>query len=393
MDVEVIELQKDSVQLTKDTTLSAKEFYQHDPLLLLLKEKLHLNNLWISAGTVLLPGIIYLIWGLLSLANKSFVLDTNDWLSIIIQMFILFPLLFFIYTFIPESVAKLFNTLYANGVIGHVRPGRTDTETYAHFKQYMISWIDNKSWTVANIAIIIIYVILKLSVLHATPYQSHNIQLAIIIRLVAIVIYVPLMFATGMNVIRLILVLIFINRLFYIFTFQIKPRSTDSSGGLGSMKRLLWLYVGMMLWLAILLVAAILASGMIVYSYPEKFLLAGIYMALIPALLIGWWLLPHRMMVNARNEILHPLALEYQHALIQSLSSGTQDTQRVMDETLRLEALKKRYDLLYDSFYVWPLEISTLRNVGVTVILPVILPLIFPFVISFISDTLQRLGF
>jgi hypothetical protein len=195
-------------------------------------------------------------------------------------------------------------------------------------------------------------------------------------RLCAIIIYLPLMYAIGMSVVRLLLALIFTNRLFYLFTLQVQPLHPDGSGGLGVLGRLLWLSTSIMLWEALLLVASVLSSNLHWLSFSEMILLGAIYVALTPALLIGWLIFPHQMMVRARDEALQPLAAEYQRTLMESLSSGGAEVRSVVTETRRLVALKQRYDLARDSFPTWPLETSALSRLVVTIILPIMLPLI-----------------
>ncbi|GHO81871.1 hypothetical protein KSD_96420 [Ktedonobacter sp. SOSP1-85] len=389
MEANAVEPQKESVQSIVNTTLSARQLYRHDPLLFLLKERLHLRNLWMSVGAMLLPGIVYLVWWLLWGSKFSSGWNPGTISSILIQTFALFPSLFFIYDCIPNAIAKTFNTLYTDDVIGKYRKDPADREAYARFKQQVVYWMDNNWWTATIIVVIILYALLRLF-LRELP-DRHDL-LPLMVRTVVVIIYVPLMFATGMSVIRLVLALIFVNRLFYLFKLQIKPALADGSGRLRSLERLLWLCVSIMLWVAILLAAMILGRNVGGLTFPEVFLLGAIYILLIPTLLIGWLIFPHRMMVKARDEALQPLAIEYQQALMLSLSPKTQDTQGVAAEILHLETLKKRYDLVYNSFSVWPLETHTLSSAGVTVILPVILPLIFPFIVSFISFLLQWFG-
>jgi uncharacterized MnhB-related membrane protein len=146
----------------------------------------------------------------------------------------------------------------------------------------------------------------------------------------------------------------------------------------------LWIIVGVMvylsvvimLWDALLLGAALLSNNLHWFSLLEMILLAAIYVALTPALLIGWLVFPHRVMVRARDEALKPMADEYQQALMQSLSSVEHDMRTVVAETRRLTALKQRYDLVRTTFPTWPLEISGLGRLVATVVLPVLLPLI-----------------
>jgi hypothetical protein len=115
------------------------------------------------------------------------------------------------------------------------------------------------------------------------------------------------------------------------------------------------------------------------------FLLGAIYIALTPTLLIGWLVLPHQVMVKARDTVLQPIADEFQQALTESMSSVKPDTRTVAAGTRRLTALKERYDLVYNTFPVWPLGISAVNRLVVTVILPVLLPLILPSIAALIA--------
>ena len=52
MDAGLINQQKGAESSTSDATLSAQQFYQHDPLLMMLKDKLRLNDFWISSRSL-----------------------------------------------------------------------------------------------------------------------------------------------------------------------------------------------------------------------------------------------------------------------------------------------------------------------------------------------------
>jgi len=371
VEAKLIEPQKDTASSMNGNYLSAHQLYQHDPMLVLFKDTLRLHDLWISAGAMLLPGTVFLIWSLGWTSGGQW-WTPDDTLSVLLQIFILFPLLFLIYLLVPASIAGLFNTLRANGVVGEYRGHQSGAQTYENFMQQLVTWIDKSWWTMAILAIVVFYALYRLVVLEPgslspVPYWM---------RLCALVIYLPLMYATGMSVVRLLLALVFTNWLLYLFALQVKPLYPDGAGGLGALGRILWVSVGIMLWEALLLVATVLSRNLHWLSLPEMFLLGAIYVVLTPALLIGWLIFPHRAMVNARDETLQPLANAYQQALTASISSAEYDRQNVVAETRQLAALKQRYDLARDTFPTWPLEISTFSRIGVTIILPLILPLI-----------------
>lgn len=367
----MIDEQKDAENAAQDQPLTARHFYQHDPLFVLLKDRCHLNTLWICASGVVLPGSVFLFWGLWWARSVS-VWNLENTLSALIQTFILFPVIFLIYLLVPGFIAGLFNTLKRNGVIGEPYRHLSGTVKYTTFVQQMVTSIDNFGWIITIMVIVVCYALYRLLLLEPgslspVPYWM---------RVCAIIIYLPLMYATGISVVRLLLTLIFTNWLFYHFTLQIKPLHPDGAGGLGAMGRLLWASIGIMLWEALLLVASILSRNLYWLSPWDMILLGAIYVVLTPALLVGWLIFPHRVMVKTRDEMLQGLADEYQQTIIQSLSSAEYDTRSLVAGTRRLTALKQRYDLLRDAFPIWPLETNMLSRIVITVILPIILPII-----------------
>jgi hypothetical protein len=377
--------QKEVAQEMRMPLLTAQQFYQHDPLLVLLKDKCHLNTFWICASTVLLPGSVFLFWWF-GWVRTTAVWHINNTLSILLQTFLLFPLIFLMYVLIPGAIADLFRTLNMNEVIGKPRASLSmDTATtYEAFVQRMVKWMDNSLWTLAIMILVVCYALSRL--LLVEPMSTSPVPYAM--RACAILVYLPLMYVTGMSVLRIVLALLFTNRLLSSFTLQVKPLHPDGAGGLGAMGHLLWASAGIMLWEVLLLVASVLSRNLIWLSLSEMVLLSAIYLVLTPALLVGWLLVPHMMMVKARNELLQPLTNQYQHAMLQSLSSDEYDTQNLMSETQRLTALKQRYDLVHDTFPVWPLETSALSRLAVTVIIPLLLPLLT----SLVTLALHPLG-
>ncbi|HTK09414.1 MAG TPA: hypothetical protein VL485_19745, partial [Ktedonobacteraceae bacterium] len=352
----MIDQQKEAENAAQDQLLTARQLYQHDPLLVLLKDRWHLSTLWISAGVIVLPGGVFLSWWLWW-ARTVPEWNLDDMLSVLLQTFLIFPVIFLIYMLVPDAIASLFNTLKINGVIGE--PRRSLSGTYETFVQQLITWTGHIRWTIMIMCIVVCYALYRLLVLEPAspspvPYWM---------RVCAIVIYLPLMYVTGVSVVRLLLTLIFTNWLFSHFLLQIKPLHPDGAGGLGAMGRLLWASVSILLWEALLLVASVLSRNLYWLSLSEMILLGAIYVVLTPALLIGWLIVPHHMMVKTRDEMLQPLAEEYQRIFLQSLSSTEYDTRSLVSGTRQLTALKQRYDLVRDSFPTWPLETSTLSRI------------------------------
>lgn len=387
MDAGLEEQQKGTGRLAGSTVLSAQQLYQHDPLLVLLKDRLRLNDRWIIVGVIVLPAAFSLSWWF-GLAQKLSFWNPGNTLSALLLTVVIFPFLFMVYLLVPTSIANLFNTLRANGVIGEHRKHQPGSQTYENFIQQLVFWLDARWWTIATLVILVLYVFYRLLLIE--PRISSPVPYWF--RVSALIMYLPLMYGACMSVIRLLLTLIFTNWLFTLFTIEIQPLHTDGSGGLGALGSILWVSVMIMVWDALLFGAAVLSNNVHWFSPLEMVLLAAIYVALTPSLLLGWLVLPHRVMVSARDEALQPLSNAFQQALAESMPSAEHDTRAVVAGTRRLTALKERYDLVRDTFPTWPLEVSGLSRLVVTVILPALLPLILPLIASLISLVSHVIG-
>ena len=367
----MIAQQQEVHPMASSQLLTAQQLYQHDPLLALLKNRCYVSTWWVCVGVVLLPGSIFLFWWF-GWARTSATWSSDNTVSVLLQTFLLFPLIFLLYVCIPRFIAILFNTLYKNGVIGEPHPSVVGTTTYATFVQQMVKWTDNTRWTLTIAVLVVCYALYR--VLLIEPASASPVPYAM--RVCAIVIYLPLMYVTGMSVIRLVLALIFANWLFSRFSLHIKPLHPDGAGGLGAMGYLLWTSVGILLWEVLLLVASVLSRNLVWLSLWEMTLLGAIYVVLTPALLIGWLLVPHHLMLKTRNELLQPLTDQFQQTLLHSLSSHEDDPASLESATRRLTALKQQYDLVRDTFPIWPLETRALSRLAVTVLLPLLLPIL-----------------
>jgi hypothetical protein len=360
------------------TMLSPQQFYRHDPLLVLLKDKLRLNDFSLIACVAGLPALVFLSWWFCMqyvVISKVQFWEPRDTLSSLVQTFIIFPLLFGIYALVPTSIADLFNTLQANGVIGERRKALRGPMSYEQFLQKLVTWIDSGWWVSGSLAIVVLYFFYRVFLIEV-PLPT---AVPLAVRISTVITFLPLMYATCISVIRLLLALVFTNWLFYLFTIQVKPLHPDGSGGLGVLGRILWVSIAIMLWDALLLSTGFISSNMSLFSPLEILLLIAIYIALTPSLLIGWLVLPHWVMVKARTEALLPLAHEFQQAILQTKPSAGDDSSKLVAGTRRLSALKQRYELLRSTFPTWPVEIEQLGRLVTAVSLPVLISLFLPY--------------
>lgn len=154
MDAASVTTQAGSSDVTSKT-LPVEKLYQHDPLLVLLKDRLRLNEIWSILGIALFTGIVLIGLPILTTPDfdplgVSLLVTLRD----VVQTLILFPLLYGIYLLLPGYIANMFNTLQENGIVGEYRQDRTCAEAYEAFLQKLVSWADNFWWTVAALVFV-----------------------------------------------------------------------------------------------------------------------------------------------------------------------------------------------------------------------------------------------
>jgi hypothetical protein len=367
-----------------DTTLSAQQLYKHDPLLVLLRDRLRLSNGWIIVGAALLAGGD--LFGLAALAGERFSLRDalmDDTLPALLQTLIVVPIGFALYLWLPNAIADLFNTLKANGAIGECRANRSGPESYEDFVEKLVTWADSRWWVVGALIFVALYWLYRLFITYPAEFATlspawRQLWLRVATLLLA---HSPGMYAAFYVIVRLLAVLVFTNRLFHLFYIRVNPLHPDGCAGLGVLGRLLTVSVLIATALGAAWVWAFLSVGIQSFSRLENVVLSACYLVFTPLLLVGWLASPHRAMREARDATLQPLADEFQRAIAQAVPSAQDDAAAIKASTDRLAEIKRRYELLRDSFPVWPMRTQPLRSLVATAVLPLISSLI-PFVSS-----------
>ena len=366
------------------TTLIAEELYQRDPLLVLLKHILRLNNLLITIGVILLTGAV--VFGLAALGGTRFELqgpNLGNTLRATLQTFVIFPLLSWLFLLIPDAIASLFNTLHSNSVIGAPRQDQPGSEPYPDFLIRLVSWESSGWWVLGAWAFVVLYWLYRLLIVDPTLGNHSSLWLQIAILLI----YSPMMYAVLLSFIRLLIALVFANRLFRTFTIQVNPLDTDGYAGLGILGRILILSVALLVTVA---VASLVMNGAFLFGAPnifsilEAIVLTLFYLAMIPILLFGWLFLPHQVMQEARDSVLESLATEFQQAIVQTTPAPNDDAATIKAGTDRLSELQRRYQFLQDTYPTWPLEVRQIRRLVATVSLPALFTLLWPFISRFL---------
>src|SRR5215472_5429387 len=281
-------------------TLPVEKLYQHDPLLVLLKDRLHLNEIWSILGIAFFTGIVPIGLPILTTPNfdplgVSLLVTLRD----VVQTLILFPLLYGIYLLLPGYIANMFNTLQENGIVGEYRKDRTGAEAYDAFLQKLVSWEDNLWWTVASLVFVAICWLYELGV--AEPLLKNATLPPLWLRILTLVVYTPIMYAVFLNVARLLVILVFTNWLFHLYTIHLNPLDPDGSAGLGKLGTMLSISMLLMATMGVTVLVVIhpeFLSGSLPanYSMPlhvQAVFLGIKYFVVTAALIIGCRTTPH----------------------------------------------------------------------------------------------------
>src|SRR6266851_2452170 len=376
--------------------LPVEKLYQHDPLLVLLKDRLHLNEVWSILGIALCTGIVLIGLPILTTPNfdplgVSLLVTLRD----VVQTLILFPLLYGIYLLLPGYIANMFNSLHGNDIVGEYREDRTGGEAYEVFLQKLVAWEDNLWWTVAALVFVALCWLYELFI--AEPLLPAATLPPLWLRILTLVVYTPIIYAVFLNIVRLLVILVFTNWLFHLYTIHLNPLDPDGSAGLGKLGTMLSISMLLTATMGVTVLVVIhpeFLSGSLPASYSmqlrvQAVLLGILYFALTAGLFIGWLTLPHQVMKKACDDTLKPLAYEFQQAIEETMPSSKQDANAIKAGTDRLAELKRRYELLQDTYPTWPLAIVQVRRLVATVSIPALIPLALPFIkdlIVFISN-------
>jgi hypothetical protein len=341
----------------------------YDPLLVLLKIKLRLDDWWIIIGWgTLIFGLLLTIAAILPIERWN----GRDFFSPL--EFLLFAAAYLVmigtYLSLPSTIADLSNRLWENGVIGDGQADMPGSLSYQAFVEKQVPWIHSRWWA----AIALLAAALNpLFIVFAHPEMMRSIP--VWLDAIAVFIVVAGNYGIVLVFIWLLMIAIITHRLFRTFTVRVKPLHPDGSGGLGPFNRLLWITTPLVV---IAGCAAPVFWGS-ASSQSDRILILGdvVFYLLAAALPLRAWLaLPRQAMVQARNKLLQPLIHEYEQTLSEMLSGARGDVAAIKEGTERLAALRTSYEEVRDSIPTWPIEIVQLRGLVTLLILPVLLTLL-----------------
>ena len=356
------------------TTITMQDIYDNDPLIVLLEEKLHLNNLLIFILlTFIKLGSFYGFYTLPGVSSRL----VNQAFFALLETFTA-CLFYTAYIWLPNAVCFLFNSLKDNGVLDTSDHNQFQA-SYGRFCDSFRFWMKRRVWLIGTLIFILLYLLNRY--LAGGPPFIRNVPAWL--QIVTAILDGLIAYCGVMSLIRLIISIIFVNSLFRTFTIHVNPLHPDGCGGLGVMHRVLWVTVTFILGLTLTFYETIQISvaNNIPFSSLDAVALAIGYLILAPSFLLCWLALPHNSMLRERQSALLPLVNEFQQIATKAVLVTEQETPEILADTDRLSAVKRRYDLINEIYPTWPVEITQIRNIIAALSLPALLP-IFPLIVS-----------
>jgi len=359
-------------------TLLPSEIYRNDPWMLLFREKLSLKN-WFSLIIFVLLSIIC-FYGLYILPGTGQKLANQPPFALLET--VTATLFYIAYLWMPDTIAQLFNTLWYDDVLDQSIDSQIVATSYTKFIKDLSFWMNRPLWPIGTLIFIIIYLVNRYLV-NGPPFLTY---VPLWLQLVTAVLDVIIAYSAILCIIRLLITLVFANRLFSSFTIHVKPLHPDGAGGLGVMRNVVW-------FSAIIIVATTLTFFNTIQLMTNRntfsstldiIALIAAYVILTPSLILGWLIMPHSLMLKERDKALKPLVDEFQAITEHPQTIEKAETASILADNDRLSAIKHRYSLINDSFPIWPLEVSQIRRLIATLSIPALLSLI-PFIIEFIT--------
>ena len=343
------------------------------------------SRLRIAAGTA--PVAFAALLGIPFLAGDHYGLRellTTSRALLLVTAVAVTPLVVWIYFWLPESTSALFSELRANDVIGEASPEDAQ-RSWDEFERRLTASC-GRAWWILAIAVALAAASYAFVVEYPREYagllgvwvDSLSVRLVVTLTVWLIGPYMVVL-----SLVRLVIQLVFVDRLFRSFAIVVHPLHADGAGGLGVVGRIL----GRWLLLAAALGAVAVGAGVIYrfdvgldpFEQPQLLFLGSLYVVLLPLLVIGFLWRPHQAMIQARERHLVPLVAALERCLAVSPSFEPDPAPGGRDRAALLRRMKVQHDWERGLFPTWPMPIGHLRRALTTAIVPlpaIVIPLI-----------------
>lgn len=340
--------------------VSSERLVTQDPVFRLLHDKIGCK--WSIILIVLLLSIVYFCESALLFKSPSTASSTSASLELLtaLRKILTTSLGLFVYLRLPGWIAGLFNSLKHEDVIGE---SRDKILRYEDFLAKVVRKVDRKVWAVCGLVFIIAFWAWRIfSYYRHSAYSSKR---PFWLEAAALIVYGIPYYAFIVALIKFCVILFLTTRLFSLFNIQVNPLHPDGAGGFGAIGRLLSRFVMATVAFALLASAGRFLSyaryGYLHMGRTEVILLL-MTGTVLPLFLWAWLWVPHKAMVKFRDRKLMILAEEFRRSIRDGHLATPADSVSIKLSTDRLAELKKSYELLKETYPVWPMSFGRMRS-------------------------------
>jgi hypothetical protein len=354
--------------------LSPGQFYQKDPLLRLLRDRLNARTIWMALPALLVYSAIFLLVPYLVLASRP---QFETMLGNLSIQCLLHALGIAVYVRLPDELADLFNSLERNDVFDDAQ---NPDANLASYDDMLVARVDRYLWALAALLVVVCFWAYRIgggTEWSTLSYVQSRWRVPLIV--LRALVYAPAEYGLIISAIRFVISLRFTSELFHAFPVRLNPLHPDGCGGVGAIGRLLThsVLVAVMIAMGAAGMAFVAsASGVKVLERPETWLLGIGYLITIPALFVGWLAEPHRAMKAARDVALHRLSEQFTRAMSETMSSSCEDSATIKASTDRLTEMARQCGFLKATIPVFPVRMDAARWLLLTSLAPVVTSLL-----------------
>lgn len=363
---------------TQDSMMS-DVILQGDPILHRLMGKLKWNARRIILFMSLLSALLFL--GIGALASSMYMGSGNRFaspanLNFYLQwVFILSPLIWGAYVWQAKSTAKVLDNLAANGILGDLA-----SANFKNANDLSKSILHSMIWKPNYVIIVLLIALFWFNdLLNLWPQQFvqapeywFEIKWYLPIHLFA---YSIGLFVLFLFILRQVVFVVGLYRLFSRIEIQVKPLDPDESGGLGAIgdfaKSSLLFAIGLGL-VAVAFGLFVGALGLNQFQRVDVLVFYGLYIILVPICLLAPIFSVRNAMLRARSNVLRPIAEEFQELLAKASLSLSTPNANLKDIDDKLVQLQRHRDLIMETYPTLPISMRSLRRFSLTATLPLV---------------------
>jgi hypothetical protein len=323
------------------------------------------------------------IFGTVQTAQLFYLDNTSEYLAKLILVdalvaFALVPLVVSLYLALPDLCSRLLQRLRTDGIIAVDTKHLCDV---AHEFQLMPSRssLSTRRWSRPQLVIPIAIPVCVYFFYTVLTGPGRDDILGKVLLVVTVAAQTVLVYLGLVAIIRLGMAARAIGRILRTLPVTIQPLHPDGCGGLWIVGRMFSLTLNAAAGLGIIAVGLVLLwdeTTVSIVRRPEPYLLAGLYVGLLPLAFLNLLWRPHQLMANRRTELLRPLAKALLRAFSNPESYSIDDVRQVNARTECLSEIVRQHSILDALCPVWPLHVRRLRAVALTAVLPLILAVV-----------------